>query len=520
MMAMEHPLGIGPLVFGKIFFEDTHNIWLKALLDYGWLGFASWLTMIVWTIAGGFRILFRDRPWQPYLLCAYVVFLGHVGLGSVIDTDHWRHLYLLIGLIWGCMGLEVRHQRVCKLPPTGQRHSAACRGQQPAQRQPRVSARCDAADVAGPDQQPVARHLGLGGVVAQRAEEERRHSQQHHRRLRPDFVPRNTLSTPIRRTDRHSGHIANTESPGEKMFMNRARNRVALTALTALAAVGLAGAPAAAATTGVGDLYYTDFSGHGVTRWAGSGELESLPGDASGYDSQLNANVSPNGQWLSWVDTNNNTLHVVNTHTGDTKLVRNHVDGVCAPSWSPDNRRLLMVDVTSGPDFFRLGVLDITTGQYTRLPNAIQACHPFWSADGRSIAYWAGAGQIFVANTDGSNIREVPGLGGTGPYAAGLVSVSPRADRVIVKWFAEGPGSGEAYRWLAGATVLDVRTGKKIAIPVRGELIKAQFRKDGSMLVRVKGDKHNQLVLVSAAGSIVKRVDEPAELKEKVLLTV
>jgi O-antigen ligase len=116
LMAMEHPLGIGPLVFGKIFFEDTHNIWLKALLDYGWLGFASWMIMVVWTIAGGFRILFRDRPWQPYLLCAYVVFLGHVGLGSVIDTDHWRHLYLLIGLIWGCMALEARHQRAQQAP--------------------------------------------------------------------------------------------------------------------------------------------------------------------------------------------------------------------------------------------------------------------------------------------------------------------------------------------------------------------------------------------------------------------
>lgn len=110
LMAMEHPLGIGPLVFGKIFREDTHNIWLKALLDYGWLGFASWFTMVIWTIAGGFRILFRDRPWQPYLLCAYVVFLGHVGLGTVIDTDHWRHLYLLIGLIWGCMALEARYR--------------------------------------------------------------------------------------------------------------------------------------------------------------------------------------------------------------------------------------------------------------------------------------------------------------------------------------------------------------------------------------------------------------------------
>ena len=109
-MAMEHPLGIGPLAFGLIYGEDTHDIWLKALLDYGWLGFASYLTMIVWTLAGGFRILFRDRPWQPYLLCAYVTLIGHIGLGTVIDTDHWRHFYLLLGLIWGAMGLEARHQ--------------------------------------------------------------------------------------------------------------------------------------------------------------------------------------------------------------------------------------------------------------------------------------------------------------------------------------------------------------------------------------------------------------------------
>lgn len=111
MMAMENPLGIGPLNFGRILGEDTHNIWLKALLDYGWLGFVSYLTLICWTGVAGFRILFRDRPWQPYLLCAYVVFLGHIALGTVIDTDHWRHFYLLLGLIWGAIALEYRYQR-------------------------------------------------------------------------------------------------------------------------------------------------------------------------------------------------------------------------------------------------------------------------------------------------------------------------------------------------------------------------------------------------------------------------
>jgi O-antigen ligase len=115
-MALEHPLGIGPLTFGQILGVDTHNIWLKALLDYGWLGFASWVVMICWTIAAGFRILFRNRPWQPFLLCAYVVFIGHVALGTVIDTDHWRHFYLLIGLIWGAIALEYRHQRAQRPP--------------------------------------------------------------------------------------------------------------------------------------------------------------------------------------------------------------------------------------------------------------------------------------------------------------------------------------------------------------------------------------------------------------------
>jgi O-antigen ligase len=113
-LAMERPFGIGPLVFGTIFPEDTHNIWLKCLMDYGWLGFASFLTMTLWTIAGGFRILLRNRPWQPYLLCAYVTYLGHVGLGSVIDTDHWRHFYLLIGLVWGAMALEALHNRAAR----------------------------------------------------------------------------------------------------------------------------------------------------------------------------------------------------------------------------------------------------------------------------------------------------------------------------------------------------------------------------------------------------------------------
>lgn len=110
MMSMEKPLGIGPMMFSKIFPEDEHNIWLKSLTSYGWLGFVSYVTLMAWTVTMGFRLLLLDRPWQPYMMIAWIVIIGHAGIGNVIDTDHWRHFFLLLGIVWGCGALESRHR--------------------------------------------------------------------------------------------------------------------------------------------------------------------------------------------------------------------------------------------------------------------------------------------------------------------------------------------------------------------------------------------------------------------------
>lgn len=111
LMAMEKPLGIGPMVFSTIFPEDEHNIWLKSLTTYGWLGFSCYFALIVWTLCAGFKALLRNRPWQPYLMIAYICVVGHTAIGFVIDTDHWRHAYLQIGIVWGCLALERRYNR-------------------------------------------------------------------------------------------------------------------------------------------------------------------------------------------------------------------------------------------------------------------------------------------------------------------------------------------------------------------------------------------------------------------------
>lgn len=107
-LATQHPFGIGSLEFGKIYGEDEHNVYLRALLSYGWLGFASFLFMVFLPLIAGFKSLFRQRPWQAYFQIAYVVFVGHLLVGWVIDIDHWRHFYLLLGVLWGCILLERR----------------------------------------------------------------------------------------------------------------------------------------------------------------------------------------------------------------------------------------------------------------------------------------------------------------------------------------------------------------------------------------------------------------------------
>lgn len=110
-LALSKPWGIGNLEFGFLYGEDEHNVYLRSLLSYGWIGFVSWLTIILWPVIAGFKNLFLNRPWQVYFQICYVVFFGHLLLAWVIDIDHWRHVYLLLGMIWGCILLEKKHQK-------------------------------------------------------------------------------------------------------------------------------------------------------------------------------------------------------------------------------------------------------------------------------------------------------------------------------------------------------------------------------------------------------------------------
>jgi hypothetical protein len=108
-LAMDHPLGIGPLQFARIFPEDPHNAYLNAFLSGGWLSGFCYATLALVTLALGARFIFAPTPWQNTYLAVLTAFAGLAIESLIIDTDHWRHYFLLLGLLWGLMAASSRY---------------------------------------------------------------------------------------------------------------------------------------------------------------------------------------------------------------------------------------------------------------------------------------------------------------------------------------------------------------------------------------------------------------------------
>ena len=100
-MALDLPFGIGPLQFHNYFPEDTHNSYLNAFMSGGWIAGICYPALVFVTVIMGFRHIFVPVPWQRAYLAIFAAFLGTVGESFVIDTDHWRHFWMMLGAMWG-----------------------------------------------------------------------------------------------------------------------------------------------------------------------------------------------------------------------------------------------------------------------------------------------------------------------------------------------------------------------------------------------------------------------------------
>jgi O-Antigen ligase len=109
-MALDLPFGIGPLQFHNYFPEDTHNSYLNAFMSGGWIAGICYPALVFVTVIMGFRHVFIRVPWQRAYLAIFSAFLGTVGESFIIDTDHWRHFWMMLGAMWGMFAAAQRYR--------------------------------------------------------------------------------------------------------------------------------------------------------------------------------------------------------------------------------------------------------------------------------------------------------------------------------------------------------------------------------------------------------------------------
>ncbi|MFD0987322.1 O-antigen ligase family protein [Methyloligella solikamskensis] len=110
-LIVENPLGLGALEYARIWrLGDVHEVYLSMFLNTGWIGGLLYLGLVIATLALAIRRVIYDRGGDGLSAVALGAFVALVLEGFVIDTDHWRHFFVIMALIWG-MALDMPPKR-------------------------------------------------------------------------------------------------------------------------------------------------------------------------------------------------------------------------------------------------------------------------------------------------------------------------------------------------------------------------------------------------------------------------
>jgi hypothetical protein len=119
-LALNEPLGIGPYEFRNLRIrEEPHNSYVSTLHVYGWGGGFIFILFIGITIWRGVTFVTRPGPNRLLLIPLVSTFIPLSVEAAIIDLDHWRHFFLVAGLIWG---VTAAYPKI--LPGEEARHSA------------------------------------------------------------------------------------------------------------------------------------------------------------------------------------------------------------------------------------------------------------------------------------------------------------------------------------------------------------------------------------------------------------
>ena len=100
-LATQNPLGIGPGQFEVVSPLSTHSIYVRVLAEQGLLGFMVVLALLLVTLLLATQNALAGR--STYGIGSAALLGSWAGMlvnSLVVDTAHWRHLWLIAPLIW------------------------------------------------------------------------------------------------------------------------------------------------------------------------------------------------------------------------------------------------------------------------------------------------------------------------------------------------------------------------------------------------------------------------------------
>jgi len=97
------PIGLGP---GRAADFDTfrnapHNLFLHVLIESGWLGAVAFYAFLAMTLWRGLNFCMQPTVIQNIYIIVFACTVGTLTQSLFIDSTHWRHMFLLLGMLWG-----------------------------------------------------------------------------------------------------------------------------------------------------------------------------------------------------------------------------------------------------------------------------------------------------------------------------------------------------------------------------------------------------------------------------------
>jgi hypothetical protein len=97
------PIGIGPGRAHNLdaFGHAPHNLFLHVLIESGWLGAAAFYAFLAMTLWRGLNFCMQPTVIQNIYIIVFACTVGTLTQSLFVDTTHWRHMFLLFGMLWG-----------------------------------------------------------------------------------------------------------------------------------------------------------------------------------------------------------------------------------------------------------------------------------------------------------------------------------------------------------------------------------------------------------------------------------